>query len=118
MDPASRSADQVALGRIEPLSHRERLVLTVVAQRYLRLEADPHPVPRSTAARQLQGLLPAESWSEQQVSHVLDRVAQRSNLRGSGVERGDAGLATVLVAGAVLAPPDLRLLDPTNPEHR
>lgn len=118
MAPGSTSADQVALGRIEPLSHRERLVLTVVAQRYLRLEADPHPVSRSAAARQLQGLLPDESWSEQQVSRVLNRVTQRSNVRGSGLERGDAGLATVLIAGAVLVPPDLRLLDPANREHR
>ncbi len=116
VDPVPRSADRLALGRVEPLSHRERIVLAVMAQHYLRFEPDPQPVPRSIIARQLQRLQPDAVWSEQQVTSVLDGIAQRSNVRGARLD--DAGLTIALVAGAVLVPPDLRLLDPPSTEDR
>ncbi|WP_051579885.1 hypothetical protein [Pseudonocardia acaciae] len=108
--------DRIALGRIEPLSREERLVLAVVAQRYLRYEVDPRPVPRPEVARQLRALSPGESWSEDRVDRVLSLIELRSNVRGPGAEPGDAGLAVRLVACAVLVPPDLRLLDVAHPE--
>jgi len=113
----SMRADRIALGRIEPLSRQERLVLAAVAQQYLRFEVDPRPVPRPAVARQLGALLPGESWSEDKVDRVLSLIELRSNVRGPGAEPGDAGLAVTLVACAVLVPPDLRLLDVAHPEH-
>jgi hypothetical protein len=110
-------ADRIALGRIEPLSRQERLVLAAVAQQYLRFEVDPRPVPRPAVAQQLRALLPGESWSEDKVDRVLSLIELRSNVRGPGAEPGDAGLAVTLVACAVLVPPDLRLLDVAHPEH-
>jgi hypothetical protein len=110
-------ADRIALGRIEPLSRQERLVLAALAQHYLRCEVDPRPVPRPAVARQLQALLPGESWSEDEVDRVLSLIELRSNVRGPGADSGDAGLAVTLVACAVLVPPDLRLLDVAHPEY-
>jgi hypothetical protein len=59
------------------LSRRERLVLTVLAQRYLRQEPYPQPVSWQQVAEDLDRLAPGEGWTRKRAEHVVSGVRER-----------------------------------------
>ncbi|MEV4602034.1 FHA domain-containing protein [Amycolatopsis sp. NPDC049253] len=87
------------------LDARERLALTAVGQSFLRWEAQPRPVPPERAAAQLAVVDPGGEWTPLGVRAAVDGVRARFHPAG-----GDDRLLGVLLAAAVLVPPDLALL--------
>ncbi|GAA2796997.1 FHA domain-containing protein [Saccharopolyspora taberi] len=119
--PASRHADPTQPPRTWRLSATEKLVLVVLAQRYLLHEAHPQPLTWRQAALHLAELQPEAGWTAKRVEH--DVVAVRSRLSRDGVTgltRDEVGepvgntlndnLVRELMASTTLVPPDLRLL--------
>jgi len=85
------------------LSRDERLALAMVARGFLRGEDRPVPMRAGTAAARLAGLYPADGWDEKRVRAAVSRVRDRFC-------PGERELIRTLLAGGVLAPPDLALL--------
>ena len=100
----------------------EKLVLVVLAQRYLAQEDFAQPLTRRQVADQMTELQPDVAWDEKKVEHVISPV--RLRLKGDGV-RGlvkeelrepignmlNHNLIQALLASATLVPSDLTLLD-------
>lgn len=104
------------------LSERERLVLVVLGQRYLRHEAHPQPLSWSQVAEHLRELQPQVPWTSKQAEHVVSTVRMRlaeQDIRGLtrhevGEPVGNAlnhNLLLELLLSTTLVPPDLRLID-------
>jgi hypothetical protein len=108
------------------LGPAERLVLIALAQRYLRHERSPWPVPWNQVAKDLNRAAPAREWTEKAVEHIAARVrgrlaADHVNLV-AGVPRREIAdeptdpalshnLIQALLRSATLLPADLRLID-------
>lgn len=103
------------------LKGRERLVLVVLGQRYLRHEAHPQPLSWSHAAAELDELRPAEGWTAKRVEYVTSVVRNRFSEAGvRGLTREEVGepvgntlnhnLLFELLVSTTLVPPDLQLL--------
>jgi hypothetical protein len=105
------------------LDATERLVMTVLAQRYLLRTPDPQPLTAREAAVELAAVAPAAGWTQKKVEHLVKKV--RDRLSGQGVEGlvpepGRTGfdsayrrnLIEVLLVSGTLGAADLDLLDP------
>ncbi|MGH3912482.1 MAG: FHA domain-containing protein [Pseudonocardiaceae bacterium] len=104
------------------LSERERLVLVVLGQRYLRHEAHPQPLSWSQVAEQLSELQPLAGWTAKRAEHIVSTVRSRLVQRDvHGLTRAEVGepvgnalnhnLLFELLLSTTLVPPDLRLID-------
>lgn len=128
--PPTEAAANAANTRHDPaweLSETERLVAVVLAQRYLRHEAFPQPLPWHQVAEQLRALQPDQRWSAQRAEHLLARLHEQltthTDTRQTRTELGQPdgntlnhNLITKLLLSTTLVPPDLRLLD-THQTH-
>lgn len=105
------------------LSDTERIVLTVLAQRYLRHEPNPQPLSWSTVASELQELQPEEHWTSKRAEHRVAAVRGRlaaAEVRGLARQEvsepiGNAlnhNLIMELLRTGTLVPTDLWLLGP------
>lgn len=103
------------------LSERERLVLVILGQRYLRHEAHPQPLSWSQVSEHLGALQPQARWTAKQAEHVVGTVRMRlaeHNIRG--LTRQEVGepvgntlnhnLLLELLLSTTLVPPDLHLI--------
>lgn len=104
------------------LSERERLVLVVLGQRYLRHEAHPQPLSWSQAAAHLNELQSQAGWTAKQAEHVVSTVRSRlAHQHIRGLTRHEVGepignalnhnLLVELLLSTTLVPPDLYLID-------
>lgn len=104
------------------LSDRERLVLVVLGQRYLRHEAHPQPLSWNQVAEQLAEVQPQVGWTAKRAEYVVGTVRNRLAQQGiHGLTRLEVGepvgnalnhnLVLELLLSTTLVPPDLRLLD-------
>ncbi|WP_238006807.1 hypothetical protein KZZ52_24470 [Dactylosporangium sp. AC04546] len=107
------------------LSPVERLVLTVLAQRYLRQERHPQPVSWKQVADDLTRVAAGREWTPKTAAHIVGAVRER--LSGgsdpiAGIRREDGvgepvgntlnhNLILALLRTTTLMPEDLRLLD-------
>ncbi len=109
-------------GAIWELSERERLVLVVLGQRYLRHEPYPQPLSWSNVAADLKELQPGAGWTAKSAEHIVAGVRARLAKREiAGLTRDEVGepvgnalnhnLILELLLSTTLVPPDLRLLD-------
>ncbi|MBB4683230.1 FHA domain-containing protein [Amycolatopsis jiangsuensis] len=94
-----------ATGRVPVLAGRERLVLAVVGQGFLRWEECPRPMPSTLAAPRIGALDPGGGWTPDAVNTVLDAVRARHHPGGT-----DGELLSALISAGALVPPDLALL--------
>lgn len=122
--PATKETAPTVPPQRWPLDDRERLVLIVLGQEYLRYDPEPRPLVYRRAVAQLQVLQPEYGWTTRKVQ---DRVgAVRKRLHQSGCVRSklmreeddDAcdgtlmhNLLRELVDTTTLVPPDLAELD-------
>lgn len=119
--------DQVTVSRrIWPLSEVERLVLTVLAQRYLRQERYPQPQSWNAVASELNELPGQSRWNAHKAANVVGAVRARLSAAGVkgltleevGEPAGNAlnhNLIYELLETTSLVAPDLRLLgDPED----
>lgn len=106
-----------------PLSDRERIVLTMLAQRYLRHEPHPGPLSWGNVADQLAELQLEVNWTAKKAEHVVVQVRARLAKCGvAGLTRDEVGepigntlnhnLIMELLRTSTLVPTDLWLLDP------
>ncbi|WP_312864537.1 FHA domain-containing protein [Saccharopolyspora phatthalungensis] len=122
LQPTSRHNDPTQPPKTWKLSPTEKLILIVLAQRYLLHEAHPQPLSWRQAALHLAELDPDAGWTAKRVEH--DVVAVRARLSKDGVPgltREEVGepvgnslnhnLIHELMSGGTLVPPDLCLLD-------
>ncbi|MGH3939569.1 MAG: FHA domain-containing protein [Pseudonocardiaceae bacterium] len=104
------------------LTDRERLVLVVLGQRYLRHEAHPQPLSWNQVAEQLTEVQPQEGWTAKRAEHVVSTIrSQLAQQHIPGLTRLEVGepigntlnhnLLLELLLSTTLVPPDLRLLD-------
>lgn len=125
--PARDSGDEVApddetLRRpAHELSEEERLVLTSLAQRYLRQDRYPQPQSWKQVAGELNELVGDERWNAHLAANVVGKVRERLSRAGvKGLTREEVGepvgnalnhnLIHELLETTTLVPPDLRLL--------
>ena len=119
--PAAEAGARTRVPETYPLADTERLVLTALAQRYLRQESHPQPVSWKQVAEDLNDTRGQSGWHPHRAANVVGAV--RARLSAAGVpgltlaEVGDpAGnmlnhnLIQELLQTATLLPPDLRLL--------
>ncbi|MET9218727.1 hypothetical protein ACIQCJ_02880 [Streptomyces sp. NPDC093221] len=59
------------------LTDEEKLVLTCLAQRYLRNDPQPQPLTWSQVAYELTDLHPADPWSAKRAAHVVAKLRRR-----------------------------------------
>jgi len=104
------------------LTDRERLVLVILGQRYLRHEAHPQPLSWNQVAEQLAEVQPQGEWTAKRAEHVVSTVrAQLARQDIPGLTRLEVGepvgnvlnhnLLLELLLSTTLVPPDLRLID-------
>jgi len=100
----------------------ERLVLVVLAQRYLLQEHYPQPVAWQQAAVHLVDLQPEAKWNDRKVERLVGKIRMRLSAAGvAGLTREEVGepvgntlnhnLIRELIESTTLVPPDLILLD-------
>jgi hypothetical protein len=106
------------------LSQDERLVLTALAQRYLRQDRYPQPVSWKQVADDLNGLDGGRHWTQNKAAHTVNAVRKRLAAAPDpipGIRREDGvgepvgntlnhNLIQALLRTGTLAPPDLHLL--------
>jgi hypothetical protein len=120
--PASAADEVTTAPQVHDLSEVERLVLTALAQRYLRQEAQPQPVAWQQVADDLNALAGQQGWHWHRVSNIADAVRKRLSDDGvRGLTREEVGepvgnklkdnLIQELLATATLLPQDLAALD-------
>ncbi|GLZ78163.1 hypothetical protein Afil01_29700 [Actinorhabdospora filicis] len=116
---------QTKAPEVYDLNPVERLVLTALAQRYLRGERYPQPVSWNQVADDLCRAFPERSWTASGVAHrvatVRERLAQGAHpvpgiLREDGVGEPvgntlNHNLIQALLRAATLTPADLHVLD-------
>lgn len=124
-EPLSRPGDLTRPPKVWRLDATERLVMVVLAQRYLLHEAYPRPLAWRQAAEHLADLQPDEKWGPKRVEHLVAKVRNRLSRHGVvGLTREEVGepvgntlnhnLIRELLEGTTLIPTDLRLLDPPD----
>lgn len=124
-EPLSRPGDLTRPPNVWRLDATERLVMVVLAQRYLLHEAYPQPLAWRQAAEHLADLQPDEKWGPKRVEHLVAKVRNRLSRHGVfGLTREEVGepvgntlnhnLIRELLEGTTLVPTDLRLLDPPD----
>ncbi|RZQ60090.1 FHA domain-containing protein [Amycolatopsis suaedae] len=96
-----------AVRRPWKLTARERLVMTVLGQRYLRCEPSPRPLSWLQAAEHLARLQPLAGWTVVAVERLVTDLRARIPA-GTGGDWLSAGF----VEPGVIVPPDLALLAP------
>ncbi|GAA4034472.1 hypothetical protein GCM10022247_69580 [Allokutzneria multivorans] len=69
-------------GHTWELSEKERLVLTVLGQEYLRDNPRAQPLARGQAATQLAELFPADDWNVRKMDRVVEAVRLRLSEKG------------------------------------
>lgn len=122
--PAARHRDATQQPVLWRLDDDERLVLTVLGQRYLLHEHRPQPLSWRQAADQLAELRPDAGWTPKRVEHAVAGVRTRMSRGGvPGLTREEVGepvgnalndnLIRELVLSTTLVPPDLALLGET-----
>ncbi|MFF1822989.1 FHA domain-containing protein [Kribbella sp. NPDC058245] len=120
--PVVRPQDPTQPPRSWTLTPDERLVLTVVGQRYLLNDLHPLPLSWRQAADQLAELAPEDGWSSKRVEHLVAGIRGRLSRDGqAGLTREEVGepvgntlndnLFTALMLSTTLTSADLRLLD-------
>jgi hypothetical protein len=103
------------------LTKTERLVLTALAQRYLRQEAYPQPQSWKQVADELNELAGRPVWHPHRAANVVGEIRSRLSEAGiKGLTRDEVGepvgnalndnLIRELLESSTLVPPDLRLL--------
>jgi len=123
--PESGADEATTAPQVHELTDVERLVLTALAQRYLRQEPHPQPVAWQQVADDLNAGAPEsggkDGWHWHRASNVADAVRKRLADKGiPGLTREEVGepvgnklkdnLIQELLATATLLPLDLRLL--------
>ncbi|WP_051452238.1 FHA domain-containing protein [Actinospica robiniae] len=96
------------------LSEHERLVLVVLAQRYLRQERYPHPVSWKQVAEDLNRVSQRADWSPRSAADVVDAVRERLSIGEAGAVEGSVlnhQLIRSLLHNTALLPSDLHLLE-------
>lgn len=117
--------EETRIPRTWDLSDVERLVLTALAQRYLRQERHPQPLTWKRVAEELNAVDDQEGWHPHRAANVVGRVRERlSRSEVDGLTLDDFGdsagntinhnLIQELLATTTLMPADLRLLDTTD----
>lgn len=119
--PPSRPTTPTAPPRIWALSDDEKLVLAVLAQRYLLRATHPQPLSWRAVADHLTRLQPEKSWTLKRVEYLV--VGVRNRLSRGGVPaltRAEVGepvgntinhnLIEELLKTSTLTPNDLRLI--------
>ena len=119
--PRAGHSDDTARGSLWTVTDEERLVLSVLGQRYLRHEGHPQPLSWTNTADELAQLQPTRGWTPKRAEWVVTGVRKR--LSGAGVRgltRDEVGepvgnalnhnLIIELLVSTTLVPPDLRLL--------
>lgn len=105
-----------------PLTDEERLVLIVLAQRYLRYERNTQPWTREATANLLAEMQPQAQWKLRRVDDVVAAVRQRLTGRGvKGLQAKDLpqpignmlnhNLIQELMLSGTLVPRDLERID-------
>lgn len=105
-----------------PVSSVERLVLTVLGQRYLRNEPNPQPLTRHEAATVLAEIDPGGRWNHKKVERRATDVRERLSARGVRGLRASEVLTPIgnqlndnllreLLRTGTLVPTDLARLD-------
>lgn len=121
-DVAAGSDDATVAPRVWQLSDQERLVLTALAQRYLRQERYPQPQAWRQVSDELNELAGASTWNPHRAANVVGTVRDRLAAGGvSGLTRDEVGepvgnalnhnLIQELLESTTLTPPDLRRLN-------
>ena len=114
-----------------PLSEDERLVLVVLAQRYLRQERYPQPVSWKQVAEDLNRICADRAWTPKVAAHVVGAVRERLAAARSpvpGLRREDGvgepvgnmlnhNLIRALLKNTTLLPRDLDLLRAEEPDR-
>lgn len=119
--PAARHRDATQQPFLWRLDDDERLVLTVLGQRYLLHEHRPQPLSWRQAADQLAELQPEAGWTPKRVEHAVTAIRTRMSRGGvPGLTREEVGepvgnalndnLIRELVLSTTLVPPDLEML--------
>jgi hypothetical protein len=119
--PASRHSGTTLPPRTWRLSVTERLVLVVLAQRYLLHEPHPRPLTWQQVCRHLDDLQPGAGWTAMKVEHEVAAVRARLARDGvPGLTRAEVGepvgdalnrnLIRELLESTTLVPPDLAML--------
>ncbi|MQY23897.1 FHA domain-containing protein [Nocardia macrotermitis] len=121
-DPIPKHRDDTDPGVPHHLTDRERLVLVVLGQRYLRQEHHPQPLTRDATAEQLIDLQPDADWKRRRVDTVVTDVRHR--LSAWGVDGLDPenmpqpignilnhNLIQELMRSGTLSPADLALIE-------
>ena len=105
------------------LTEDERLVLVVLAQRYLRQERHPHPVSWKQVAEDLTRIAPTRGWTPGIAAHVVASVRDRlaaarpdDALADPEAAALDHNLIRALLKTTTLIPADLELLRRESPE--
>ncbi|WP_433179624.1 hypothetical protein [Actinoallomurus sp. CA-150999] len=118
----SQHADPTQPPRTWRLLPAERLILVVLAQRYLLHEPHPQPLAWQQASEHLNDLQPDAGWTAKKVAHKVATVRARLSKAGvSGLTREEVGepignklnenLIRELMESTTLVPPDLAELD-------
>ena len=105
-----------------PLSADERIVLVVLAQRYLYQEPHPQPMTWQATTAQLALLQPERHWRQRTVENLVLAVRQRLSAQGvPGLTREEVGepvgntlnhnLVVELLRSTTLGPGDADVLD-------
>jgi hypothetical protein len=119
--PSSAADEATTAPQVHELTDVERLVLTALAQRYLRQESQPQPVAWQQVADDLNAVPGQRDWHWHRASNVADAVRKRLAEQGvRGLTREEVGepvgnklkdnLIQELLATATLLPLDLALL--------
>ncbi|WP_291408184.1 FHA domain-containing protein [Actinophytocola sp.] len=119
--PLSSADEATSAPPVYELSEVERLVLTALAQRYLRQEPHPQPVAWQQVADDLNATPGQEGWHWHRASNIADAVRKRVSAQGvRGLTREEVGepvgnklkdnLIHELLQTATLLPLDLALL--------
>ncbi|MFD4357728.1 FHA domain-containing protein [Nocardia sp. NPDC058518] len=130
--PTEQQHSRTVPPKTYPLSPDEKLVLTALAQRYLRQERYPQPLSWRQVAEELNGRPDERMWSPRTVAYIVGVVRERLSMAadpvagiriedGIGDPVGNAlnhNLIQALLRSATLAPVDLRMLDSTLDDDR
>jgi hypothetical protein len=119
---ASRHRDPTQPPRTWRLTPTERLILVVLAQRYLLHTPNPQPLAWQQAAEHLGDLQPDAGWTAKKVAHKVTAVRVRLSRGGvPGLTREEVGepvgnklnenLIHELMESTAIVPLDLSLLD-------
>jgi hypothetical protein len=119
--PSVPASQETRAPRVFALDERDRLMLVVLGQRYLRHEIDPQPLTWAEAVRELSAARPAERWTDRILQHRVREVRLQLSARGVwGLVESEVppplgnalnhNLIMALLSSATIVPPDLRLL--------